>query len=51
MLQIGDYERFVAEMESRVHDAIPFGIGGDFETSTAPYGKGSSLFPAYSFES
>ena len=44
VLQIGDYERFVAEMESRVHDAIPFGIGGDFETFTAPYGKNSSLF-------
>jgi hypothetical protein len=39
VLQIGDYERLVAEMESRVHDAIPFGIGGDFETFTVPYSK------------
>ncbi len=39
VLQLDSYERFVAEMESRVHDAIPFGIGGDFETFTAPYGK------------
>jgi tyrosinase len=51
VLQIGDYERFVAEMESRVHDAIPFGIGGDFETFTAPYGKNSSLFSACSLKS
>jgi tyrosinase len=36
VLQIGDYERVAAEMESRVHDAIPFGLGGDFETFTAP---------------
>jgi hypothetical protein len=26
VLQIADYEMFVTEMESRVHDAIPFGI-------------------------
>jgi tyrosinase len=39
VLQIGDYERFVAEMESRVYDAIPFGIGGDFETFTVLYSK------------
>lgn len=32
------YEDFVRLMESRVHDAIPFGIAGDFETFTAPYG-------------
>jgi tyrosinase len=24
-------------MESRVHDTIPFGIGANFETFTAPY--------------
>ncbi|KAJ9625169.1 hypothetical protein H2203_005124 [Taxawa tesnikishii (nom. ined.)] len=36
-LQLNTYEAFVAEMESKVHDAIPFGIGGDFETFTAPY--------------
>ncbi len=39
VLRLDSYERFVAEMESRVHDTIPFGIGGDFETFTAPYGK------------
>ena len=39
VLSLGDYEQFVALMESRVHDAIPFGIGGDFETFTAPYGR------------
>ena len=39
VLSIDDYERFVALMESRVHDAIPYGISGDFETFTAPYGK------------
>lgn len=33
------YELFVTLMESRVHDAIPYGISGDFETFTAPYGK------------
>lgn len=37
VLKINSYEDFVASMESRVHDAIPFGIGGDFETFTAPY--------------
>jgi len=37
VLSLDDYESFVALMESRVHDAIPFGIGGDFETFTAPY--------------
>lgn len=36
-LRLDDYEAFVMEMESKVHDAIPFGIGGDFETFTAPY--------------
>ena len=43
VLQLDDYETFVAQMESRVHDAIPFGIGGDFETFTAPYGKNPCL--------
>jgi tyrosinase len=37
VLSIETYEDFVASMESRVHDAIPFGISGDFETFTAPY--------------
>lgn len=37
VLQIDTYEEFVAQLESKVHDAIPFGIGGDFETFTAPY--------------
>jgi hypothetical protein len=51
VLQLNDYERFVAEMESRVHDAIPFGIGGDFETFTAPYGKHSSSSFAWGLKS
>lgn len=38
VLDTENYEDFVDLMESRVHDAIPFGIGGDFETFTAPYG-------------
>lgn len=38
VLSIDNYERFVLKMESLVHDAIPFGISGDFETFTAPYG-------------
>jgi hypothetical protein len=33
VLSLGEYEGFVKEMESRVHDTIPFDIGGDFETS------------------
>lgn len=37
VLQIDGYEEFVTSMESKVHDAIPFGIAGDFETFTAPY--------------
>jgi tyrosinase len=37
VLSLPDYEGFVAKMESRVHDAIPYGISGDFETFTAPY--------------
>jgi tyrosinase len=39
ILSLKDYESFVTLMESRVHDAIPYGISGDFETFTAPYGK------------
>ena len=39
VLSLPDYERFVTLMESRVHDAIPYGISGDFETFTAPYGQ------------
>jgi tyrosinase len=37
VLSLGDYESFVAMMEGRVHDVIPYGISGDFETFTAPY--------------
>lgn len=37
VLQLDDYEAFVVALEKRVHDVIPFGIGGDFETFTAPY--------------
>ena len=37
VLSIPTYEDFVTRMESQIHDAIPFGIGGDFETFTAPY--------------
>lgn len=29
VLSLDNYETFVKEMESRVHDTIPFGIGGD----------------------
>lgn len=39
VLSLETYEQFVREMEVRVHDAIPFGIGGDFETFSAPFGK------------
>ena len=39
VLSLGSYEDFVASMESRVHDVIPYGISGDFETFTAPYGN------------
>jgi tyrosinase len=38
VLQYGDYEGFVSAMENKVHDVIPFGVAGDFETFTAPYG-------------
>ncbi|KAK4541121.1 hypothetical protein LTR36_008346 [Oleoguttula mirabilis] len=43
VLSIASYEGFVTLMESRVHDAIPFGIGGDFETFTAPYGRDADV--------
>ena len=44
VLSFEDYEGFVTLMESRVHDAIPYGISGDFETFTAPYGRHASRF-------
>ena len=37
MLSRSTYEDFVAALKDKVHDTIPFGIGGDFETFTAPY--------------
>ncbi|KAK4943931.1 hypothetical protein LTR10_016647 [Elasticomyces elasticus] len=37
VLDIEGYEDFVTTLEGRVHDAIPFGVAGDFETFTAPY--------------
>ena len=37
VLQADSYESFVVGMEEKLHDVIPFGIGGDFETFTAPY--------------
>jgi len=37
VLALDRYEYFVSKMESVVHDAIPFGIGGDFQTFAAPY--------------
>jgi tyrosinase len=43
VLGLEDYESFVTLMESRVHDAIPYGISGDFETFTAPYGESNFL--------
>jgi tyrosinase len=43
IMNLNEYEDFVKLMESRVHDTIPFGIGGDFETFTAPYGKSTLL--------
>lgn len=42
VLSLTAYEDFVARMESQVHDVIPYGISGDFETFTAPYGEKSS---------
>nr|POE72837.1 tyrosinase ustq [Quercus suber] len=37
VLRQPEYEQFETLMESRVNDAIPFGIAGDSETSTAAY--------------
>ena len=37
VLQKETYADFVVGMEEKLHDVIPFGIGGDFETFTAPY--------------
>lgn len=37
VLSKATYEEFVKVLEDRVHNAIPMGIGGDFETFTAPY--------------
>lgn len=42
VLSVSNCKGLVALMESRVHDAIPFGTGGDFDTFTAPYGRYSS---------
>lgn len=42
VLNLDGYEAFVTTLEGRVHDAIPFGIAGDFETFTAPYGESSA---------
>ena len=39
VLSLDSYEDFVTLMESRIHDVIPYGISGDFETFTAPYGN------------
>ena len=37
ILQLNSYEEFVTALEKQVHDVIPFGIGGDFETFSAPF--------------
>ena len=37
VLRAETYDKFVELMEGRLHDVIPFGIAGDFETFTAPY--------------
>lgn len=39
VLALRSYEEFVDALENKVHDTIPFGVGGDFETFTAPNGK------------
>lgn len=39
LLSLETYEEFVVAMERQVHDVIPYGISGDFETFTAPYGR------------
>ena len=38
VLRLETYEQFVVALENKVHDTIPFGVGGDFETFTAPNG-------------
>lgn len=37
ILNLDDYESFVSTLERQVHDVIPFGVGGDFETFSAPF--------------
>jgi len=37
ILQLDSYEDFVTALEKDVHDVIPFGVGGDFETFSAPF--------------
>lgn len=37
ILSLSTYSEFVFALESKVHDVIPFGVAGDFETFTAPY--------------
>ncbi|EME43326.1 hypothetical protein DOTSEDRAFT_72666 [Dothistroma septosporum NZE10] len=37
VLSAETYDKFVELMEGRLHDVIPLGIAGDFETFTAPY--------------
>ena len=38
VLNLENYEQFVEVLENKVHDTIPFGVGGDFETFTASNG-------------
>lgn len=37
ILELDEYEAFVTMLEKKVHDVIPFGVGGDFETFSAPF--------------
>lgn len=37
ILALDDYAAFVSALEQQVHDVIPFGVGGDFETFSAPF--------------
>ena len=37
ILDLDGYEDFVPALEKKVHDVIPFGVGGDFETFSAPF--------------
>jgi tyrosinase len=39
VLSPGSCEDFVDALESKVRGTIPFGVGGDFETFTAPNGN------------